>query len=132
LLLVGTEVKSLANVVLGTVKGVLHDIGKNLVGIMLEGAECTVIDIGVDVPPEKFIEAIKRHQPDFVGISALLTTTMPAMGETIAAFEGAGIRESIKVLVGGAPLTQKVADEIGADGYAKSAAEVADKIREMK
>ena len=131
-LLVGTEVKSLATVVLGTVKGDLHDIGKNLVAIMLEGAGCKVVDIGVDVAPQKFIDAIREHQPEFVGISALLTTTMPTMRETIAAFENAGIRDSVKVLVGGAPITQKFADEIGADGYAKSAAEVADKIRALK
>ena len=131
-LLVGTEVKSLATVVLGTVKGDLHDIGKNLVAIMLEGAGCKVVDIGVDVAPQKFIDAIREHQPEFVGISALLTTTMPTMRETIAAFENAGIRKSVKVLVGGAPVTQKFADEIGADGYAKNAAEVADKIRALQ
>jgi len=131
-LLVGSEVKSLATVVLGTVKGDLHDIGKNLVAIMLEGAGCKVIDIGVDAPAQRFIDAITDHQPQFVGISALLTTTMPTMRETIAAFEGSGIRESVKVLVGGAPVTQKFADEIGADGYAKSAAEVADLIRSLK
>jgi len=131
-LLVGTEVKSLATVVLGTVKGDLHDIGKNLVAIMLEGAGCKVVDIGVDVAPQKFIDAIRQHQPEFVGISALLTTTMPTMRETIAAFENAGIRKSVKVLVGGAPVTQKFADEIGADGYAKNAAEVADKIRALQ
>jgi len=131
-LLVGSEVKTLATVVLGTVKGDLHDIGKNLVAIMLEGAGCKVIDIGVDVSADTFIEAIKAHQPEFVGISALLTTTMPTMRDTIAAFENAGLRKSIKVLVGGAPITQKFADEIGADGYAKSAAEVAEKIRSMQ
>ncbi|MEW6672484.1 MAG: corrinoid protein [Thermodesulfobacteriota bacterium] len=131
-LLVGKTVDSLATVVLGTVKGDLHDIGKNLVAIMLEGAGCKVVDIGVDAPPDRFIGAIREHRPEFVGISALLTTTLPTMRETIAAFETAGIRKSVKVLVGGAPVTQKFADEIGADGYAGNAAEVADKIRSLK
>lgn len=130
-LLVGTKVKSLATVVLGTVKGDLHDIGKNLVGMMLEGAGCEVIDVGVDVSEEKFIEAINVHKPGFVGISALLTTTMSSMRDTIAALEKARIRDSVRVLVGGAPVTQKFADEIGADGYAENAAEVVDKIKSM-
>ncbi len=131
-LLVNAEMKSLATVVLGTVKGDLHDIGKNLVGMMLEGAGCKVIDVGVDVSAERFIEAVKIHQPGFVGISALLTTTMQTMGETIAAFDTAGIRKSIKVLVGGAPLTQRFADDIGADGYAGNAAEAVDLIKKLK
>lgn len=130
-LIVNAEVKSLATVVLGTVKGDLHDIGKNLVGMMLEGVGCKVIDIGVDVSAEKFIEAVILHQPGFVGISALLTNTMKTMGETIVAFENAGIRNSIRVLVGGAPVTQKFADEIGADGYAENAAEVVDRIKAL-
>ncbi len=130
-MMVGEEIKSLATVVLGTVKGDLHDIGKNLVGIMMEGAGCTVIDLGVDITPDKFVEAVSTHQPDFIGISALLTTTMPGMKETIAALEEAGKRGDVKVLVGGAPVTQKFAEEIGADGYAENAAEVVDRIKTM-
>ena len=130
-MMVGEEVKSLATVVLGTVKGDLHDIGKNLVGIMMEGAGCTVIDLGVDITPDKFVEAVNTHQPDFIGMSALLTTTMPGMKETIAALEEAGKRGDVKVLVGGAPVTQKFAEEIGADGYAENAAEVVDRIKTL-
>ena len=130
-LMVGDEVTALAKVVIGTVKGDLHDIGKNLVGIMMEGAGCNVIDLGVDITPDKFVEAVSTHQPQFIGMSALLTTTMPAMKDTIAALEEAGTRGSVKVLVGGAPLTQKFADEIGADGYAENAAEVVDRIKTM-
>jgi 5-methyltetrahydrofolate--homocysteine methyltransferase len=129
--MVDDEMESLATVVLGTVKGDLHDIGKNLVGIMMEGAGCNVIDLGVDITPEKFVEAVSTHKPQFIGMSALLTTTMPAMKDTIAALEEAGTRGSVKVLVGGAPLTQKFADEIGADGYAENAAEVVDRIKSM-
>lgn len=130
-LMVGAEVKSLATVVIGTVKGDLHDIGKNLVGIMMEGAGCRVIDLGVDIAPEKFVEAVNLHHPGFLGMSALLTTTMPMMKETIAALEKSGKRGAVKVLVGGAPISQKFADEIGADGYAGNAAEAVDKIRVM-
>ena len=130
-LMVGDEMTSLATVVIGTVKGDLHDIGKNLVGIMMEGAGCNVIDLGVDITPDKFVEAVSTHKPQFIGMSALLTTTMPAMKDTIAALEEAGTRGSVKVLVGGAPLTQKFAEEIGADGYAENAAEVVDRIKAM-
>ncbi|MCJ7830203.1 MAG: corrinoid protein [Desulfobacterales bacterium] len=130
-LMVGDEVKALATVVVGTVRGDLHDIGKNLVAIMMEGAGCTVIDLGVDITPDKFVEAVKNHKPQFVGMSALLTTTMPAMRETIGALEQAGLRNGVKVLVGGAPLTAKFATEIGADGYADNAAEVVDKIKAL-
>lgn len=130
-LMVGEEVKSLATVVLGTVKGDLHDIGKNLVGIMMEGAGCQVIDLGVDITPEKFVEGVKAHRPQFVGLSALLTTTMPAMKQTIEALTEAGLRNDVKVLIGGAPVTQKFADEIKADGYAGNAAEVVDKIKAL-
>ncbi|HBA92052.1 MAG TPA: cobalamin-binding protein, partial [Anaerolineaceae bacterium] len=108
-------------VVLGTVKGDLHDIGKNLVGMMLEGAGFQIVDLGTDVSPEKFIEAIREHQPDIVGMSALLTTTMPNMDKTIKAFNEAGVRQSVKVMVGGAPVTKKYAGEIGADGFAPDA-----------
>ena len=129
-LLVGGKIKSIAKVVLGTVKGDLHDIGKNLVGMMLEGFGVEVIDLGVDVSPEKFVEALKTHQPQFVGMSALLTTTMTAMEVTIKALEESGLRQNVKVLVGGAPVTQAFADEIGADGFGSSASEAIDLIKE--
>jgi len=130
-LMVGNEAKSLAAVVIGTVKGDLHDIGKNLVGIMMEGAGCKVIDLGVDIAPDKFVEAVHIHRPDFLAMSALLTTTMPVMRETIAAIEKNGKRSAVKVLVGGAPISRKFADEIGADGYAGNAAEAVDQIKAM-
>ena len=114
------KVKTVAKVVLGTVEGDMHDIGKNLVGMMLEGSGVEVVDLGVDVSPGQFIEAAKTHKPDFVALSALLTTTMIVMGETIGALEEAGLRDKVKVLVGGAPVNQKFADEIGADGYGEN------------
>lgn len=104
-------------IVLGTVKGDLHDIGKNLVGMMCEGAGFEVIDLGFNVEPEKFIKAIKEHQPNIVGMSALLTTTMRAMGHTIKAIEEAGLRDQVKIMVGGAPVDAEFAKRIGADGY---------------
>ncbi|MEE9420625.1 MAG: corrinoid protein [Desulfatiglandaceae bacterium] len=128
--LVGGKMKSIAKVVLGTVKGDLHDIGKNLVGMMLEGFGVEVIDLGVDVSPEKFVEALKTHQPQFVCMSALLTTTMTSMEVTIKALEESGLRQNVKVLVGGAPVTQAFADEIGADGFGSSASEAMDLIKE--
>lgn len=109
-------------VVIGTAKGDLHDIGKNLVASMLEGAGFTVVDLGADVSPEKFAETAKAQGANLVCISALLTVTMPSMKGTIEALEAAGIRRAVKVLIGGAPVTQKYADEIGADGYAETAA----------
>ena len=130
-LMVGEEVKVLATMVLGTVKGDLHDIGKNLVGIMMEGAGCKVIDLGVDISPDKFVEAVAAHKPQFLGLSALLTTTMPSMKDTIDALEKAGNRNKVKVLIGGAPVTGKYADDIGADGYADNAAEVVDQIKAL-
>lgn len=108
-------------VVLGTVKGDLHDIGKNLVRMMLEGARFEVIDLGVDVDPEEFISAVKRHNAGLVGLSALLTTTLPSMKVIIEAFDKAGLRDQVKIIIGGAPLSQEYADQIGADGYAQSA-----------
>jgi len=108
-------------VAIGTVKGDLHDIGKNLVAAMLEGGGYEVIDLGVNVPPEKFIETVKDKGANIVAMSALLTTTMPAMKSTIDALKDAGIRNQVKVLIGGAPITQKYADEIGADGYSENA-----------
>jgi 5-methyltetrahydrofolate--homocysteine methyltransferase len=113
--------KPAGKVLIGTVKGDLHDIGKNLVASMLEGAGFEIIDLGVDVTPETFVTSVKENQPNFVALSALLTTTMPSMKLTIDALKQAGIRDSVKVLVGGAPVSQRYADEIGADGYSDSA-----------
>ncbi len=120
-LLAARGAQPLGRVVIGTVKGDLHDIGKNLVASMLEGGGFQVIDLGADVPPEKFVEAVQQHDAQIVALSALLTVTMPAMKTTIEALEAAGIRDRVKVMVGGAPLTQKYADEIGADGYGENA-----------
>lgn len=108
-------------VVIGTVKGDLHDIGKNLVAMMLEGAGYEVVDLGTDVPPEKFASAVREHHPALVGMSALLTTTMRNMKETIEAIEDVGLRGQVKIIVGGAPLTEAFAKEVGADGYAPDA-----------
>jgi 5-methyltetrahydrofolate--homocysteine methyltransferase len=108
-------------VVLGTVKGDLHDIGKNLVGSMLEGGGFEVIDLGADVSPEKFVAAVREKNANIVALSALLTVTMPAMKTTISALEQAGVRQQVKVMIGGAPVTRQYADEIGADGYSENA-----------
>lgn len=107
--------------VVGTVKGDLHDLGKNLVASLLEGGGFEVRDLGVNVPPEKFVMAAREHGAQIVGLSALLTTTMPSMKSTVDAFQAAGLRDQVKILVGGAPVTQRFADEIGADGYGESA-----------
>ena len=112
---------SLGKVVIGTVKGDLHDIGKNLVSSMLEGCGFEVINLGVDVSDEKFVEAAKKHKANIVCMSALLTTTMVYMKEVIKAFEKAGIRNDVKIMIGGAPLSEKFAEEIGADGYSDNA-----------
>jgi len=125
-LLADAGAKMVGKVLLGTVKGDLHDIGKNLVGMMCEGAGFEVKDIGKDVDPEGFLEAVKDFEPDIVGMSALLTTTMRTMESTIKALEEAGLRDRVKVMVGGAPVTQAFADQIGADGYASNAASAAD------
>jgi 5-methyltetrahydrofolate--homocysteine methyltransferase len=125
-LLAESGVKMVGKVLVGTVKGDLHDIGKNLVGMMCEGAGFEVKDIGKDVAPEAFIEAIKDFEPDIVGMSALLTTTMRVMEHTIKALEEAGLRDRVKVMIGGAPVTQAFADQIGADGYASNAASATD------
>ena len=125
-LLAEAGAKMTGKVLLGTVKGDLHDIGKNLVGMMCKGAGFEVKDIGKDVDPESFLEAIKDFEPDIVGMSALLTTTMRAMESTIKALEEAGLRDKVKVMIGGAPVTQAFADQIGADGYASNAASAAD------
>ncbi|NWG04860.1 MAG: corrinoid protein [Syntrophaceae bacterium] len=120
-----------AKIVIGTVKGDLHDIGKNLVIMMLEGGGFEVVDLGVDIPVAKFIEAIKQHQPQVVGMSALLTTTMREMKNTIQALEGAGLRKQVKAIIGGAPVTEKFAKEIGADGYAPDAASAVDLVKSL-
>jgi len=109
------------NIVLGTVKGDLHDIGKNLVGMMLEGAGFNVIDLGVDVAPEVFVDKIKEKKADVLGMSALLSTTMPSMSLTIKALADSGLRDTVKVMIGGAPVTRKYAEDIGADSYAPDA-----------
>lgn len=119
----GVEMKGV--VAIGTVKGDLHDIGKNLVAMMLEGAGFTVIDLGVDVGPEQFIDAIKNQGAQIIGMSALLTTTMTSMKEIIDAINEAGLRDQVKIMIGGAPITQEYADEIGADGYSIDAASAA-------
>jgi 5-methyltetrahydrofolate--homocysteine methyltransferase len=116
----------IGTIVIGTVKGDLHDIGKNLVGMMCEGAGFEVIDLGFNVPPEKFVEAIKKHQPNVVGMSALLTTTMRAMGHTIKSIEEAGLRDNVKIMVGGAPVDAEFAERIGADGYGSNAPSASD------
>jgi len=123
-------VEPIGKVLLGTVKGDLHDIGKNLVAMMLEGAGFEVVDLGIDVSPEKFVEAVKEGG-DIVAMSALLTTTMTAMKTTVDALEEAGVRDKVKTMIGGAPVTQNYADEIGADGYARDAASAADKAKEL-
>ena len=121
-LLVASGTEPVGRVALGTVRGDLHDIGKNLVGAMLEGGGYEVIDLGVNVTPEQFVAAVKEKNANIVAMSALLTTTMPAMKTTIDALQQAGVRQQVKVLIGGAPITRKYAEEIGADGYSESAA----------
>jgi len=115
------ESTSAGTVVLGTVEGDLHDIGKNLVGMMLQGAGFEVVNLGTGVTAEAFVLAVREHQPQILGMSALLTTTLPHMAETLAALKEAGLRDSVKVMVGGAPVTQVWADEVGADGYGANA-----------
>jgi 5-methyltetrahydrofolate--homocysteine methyltransferase len=130
-LLAQSGAEPMAHVILGTVQGDLHDIGKNLVAAMLEGGGFEVTDLGVDVPPEKFIEAVKKKPVQIVGLSALLTTTMPAMKNTIEAFRTAGIRDQVKIMVGGAPVTRGYAESIGADGYSETAAASVDLARRL-
>jgi 5-methyltetrahydrofolate--homocysteine methyltransferase len=130
-LLAESDVPSAGKVVVGTVAGDLHDIGKNLVVMMLEGGGFNVIDVGIDTSPGKFVEVIKTEEPDLIGMSALLTTTMPTMKKTIDALAEAGVRDGVKVMIGGAPVTQDYADEIGADGYAPDAASAVDLARSL-
>jgi len=125
-LLVASGTKMAGKIVLGTVKGDMHDIGKNLVSMMCEGAGFEVKDLGKNVLPEDFVRVVKEFEPDVIGMSALLTTTMRAMSQTIQALQEAGIRNRVKVMVGGAPVTQGFADQIGADGYASNAAAAVD------
>jgi 5-methyltetrahydrofolate--homocysteine methyltransferase len=121
-LLTASGAQPTGRVVIGTVKGDLHDIGKNIVAAMLEGGGFQVTDLGADVPPQKFVNAVKTAGPDIVCLSALLTVTMPAMKTTIDALAAAGLREKVKIMIGGAPVTQRYADEIGADAYGENAA----------
>jgi len=124
-------VRAIGKVIIGTARGDLHDIGKNLVTMMLRGGGFEVIDLGNDVSSEKFLEATQEHKPDIVGISALLTTTMIGMADVITTLERADLRNRVKVMIGGAPVTQEFADEIGAEGYAPDAASAVDKAREL-
>jgi len=121
-LLAETGASMTGKVLLGTVKGDLHDIGKNLVGMMCEGAGFEVNDLGKDIEPQAFVDAVKEYEPDILGMSALLTTTMRAMEHTVKAMEEAGVRDKVKIMIGGAPVTQAFSDQIGADGYASNAA----------
>jgi len=129
--LVESGVKLKGKVVIGTVEGDLHDIGKNLVAMMLEGAGFEVIDLGVEVTAERFVQAVKEHKPDVLGMSALLTTTMIHMPEVIEALKAAGLRERVKVIVGGAPITREYAEKIGADGYAPDAASAVELVKQL-
>jgi 5-methyltetrahydrofolate--homocysteine methyltransferase len=130
-LLVGTERLVVGTVVLGTVKGDVHDIGKNIVATMLRGVGFEVLDLGVDVSTERFVEAVQEHRPDILALSALLTTTMPRMKDVITALEQAGLRQQVIVLVGGAPLTLAYAESIGADGYAAHAGSASERAKEL-
>ena len=130
-LLAEGDVASAGKVVIGTVEGDLHDIGKNLVAMMLQGAGFEVIDLGTNIKPQDFVEAVKEHNPDIVGMSALLTTTMPKMEKTIEALTEAGIRGQIKIMAGGAPVTQDFVDKIGGDAYGANAASASEKAKAL-
>jgi 5-methyltetrahydrofolate--homocysteine methyltransferase len=129
--LIEEKVEPVGRAAIGTVKGDLHDIGKNLVAMMLEGAGFEVIDLGIDVPPEKFIAAVKEKGAQVICMSALLTTTMPSMQTTIEAVKEAGLSGKVSMMIGGAPVTQAYADQIGANGYAPDAASAAEKAKEL-
>ncbi len=131
-LLADSDIASSGKYVLGTVKGDMHDIGKNLVRMMLEGGGFEAIDLGVDVDPSEFVDAVREHKPDLLGMSALLTTTMAQMKVTIDALEEAGLRDSVKIVIGGAPVTADFAKQIGADGFAEDAATAVDVARELR
>jgi methylmalonyl-CoA mutase cobalamin-binding domain/chain len=130
-LLAETGAETIGTIVMGTVKGDVHDIGKNLVNIMFEGAGFQVIDLGVQVSPEKFLDAVKQHKPDIIGFSAFLTTTMPMFKANINALQKSGLRDQVIVMVGGAPVTQEYADVVGADGYASDASAAVVKAKEL-
>lgn len=130
-LMLSAGVQSTGSIVLGTVKGDIHEIGKNLVGVILSGAGFEVIDLGIDVPPQKFIEAAVREKAQLIGMSALLTVTMPSMKDTIDELKKAGLETEIKTMIGGAVVTQRYADEIGADGYAPDAPSALAKAKEL-
>jgi 5-methyltetrahydrofolate--homocysteine methyltransferase len=130
-LLAESDMASSGKCVLGTVKGDLHDIGKNLVTMMLDGGGFEAIDLGIDLDPSTFVDAVREHKPDLVGMSALLTTTMVQMKATIEALEEAGLRDSVKIMIGGAPVTAAFAEQIGADAYAADAATAVDLAREL-
>lgn len=130
-ILSASGIEPVGTVVMGTVKGDLHDIGKNLCIMMLRGSGFTVHDLGVDTKPEEFMNAVTEHGADVLGMSALLTTTMPNMGRTIQAFEDEGMREDVKIMVGGAPVTQEFAEDMGADGYGKDAISCVDMAKEL-
>jgi 5-methyltetrahydrofolate--homocysteine methyltransferase len=130
-LLVAADVQPIGTMVIGTVRGDLHDIGKNLVAMMVEGAGFRVVDLGVDVSADKFVAAAKEHNAQIVGMSALLTTTMTYIPEVIKAFDAEGLRPKVKLIVGGAPVTQEWANQIGADAYAPDAATAVDKCKEL-
>ena len=130
-LLQSGEIQNRGTIVMGTVKGDLHDIGKNLVTMMMEGAGFKIIDLGVDVKIDNLLETLKKEKADILGLSALLTTTMPEMQNVIEALEEAGLREQVKVIVGGAPIDQVFADTIGADGFGKDAVEAVQLARDL-
>jgi 5-methyltetrahydrofolate--homocysteine methyltransferase len=130
-LIAESDMPSSGKIVIGTVKGDLHDIGKNLVAMMLESAGFKVINLGIDISPEKFVDAIREYEPDILGLSALLTTTMPFMKETIELVVEEGLRDKVKIMVGGAPISQDYANQVGADGYAPDAATATDLCREL-
>ena len=130
-LLTSTEERSRGTIVICTVKGDVHDIGKNLVSMMLEGAGFKVVDLGTDVSPERLVQAVREHQPQVVAMSTLLTTTLPRLPEAIRALEAAGLRQKVKVMVGGAPVTRAFAEKAGADGYAPDATLAVDKAKQL-
>jgi 5-methyltetrahydrofolate--homocysteine methyltransferase len=130
-LLAESDVPSAGKYIIGTVQGDLHDIGKNLVKMMLEGAGFETVDLGTDIKPDDFVAAVQEHQPQLLGMSALLTTTMPGMKATIEALEEAGLRNTVKIMIGGAPVTAAFAEQIGADAYAPDAASAVDVARDL-
>jgi corrinoid protein of di/trimethylamine methyltransferase len=130
-LLAAGDMISAGTVIIGTVEGDLHDIGKNLVAMLLEGAGFTVINLGTGIKPQEFVEGVKEHKPDIVGMSALLTTTMPKMEETIQAIKEAGFRDQVKIMAGGAPVTREFVDKIGGDSYGTNAAEAVENAKAL-